>query len=216
MEAAVQLGDSIDLPGSATVLRDLAEAGGEPAGSRSVSSRELVAKLVDPVLEPCQLAERRAQPALLALEGVVHGEDQGGVAEREHERLLPALERGGSGLGGGQQRGLGRDPQGREHGFGDGEAHDQEHHQGPDRPTQGRQDLPESVHGERQEGVEGQHRGPGSALEADQERGARHPEAKREDDHHAQPGPARPRGERTRQCRNGQKRGRGECDMARS
>ena len=172
-----QLGRALELPGAPPVLRDLPQGVGGGVRPERRCARLEVLELPDPVLEPGQLGQGGAQPALLAEERAVHGQDEGRVGERGGG--------GGTGVEGmspqrleqGEQGRLGREAEGHRQGLRDREGGDQDRHERPDREAPGADDLTERVHRHDQEAVEGEGLCAPPPLQAREEGRRRHPQA---------------------------------------
>ena len=206
-EGLVELAGPVQLAGAAALAGDLPQGPGGGGGRRQRLGG-LVLELVDAVLEAGELGQRGAQPSLLAGQGPVHREGQGRVADGGGGGGPPVVGRPGR-VGGGQERGLGGEGQGQGKALGHRLGSHQQGHQRPDGQPHRARHLPQRVHREDEEGVEGEGLGALSAPQAGEERRAGDPQAEEEGVGGLQP-VRRPRGQGAQQRHPREHPGQGE------
>jgi hypothetical protein len=209
-----ELRRAVELARAAPFFRDLAERRRRRRGPHGARPGVDVVELVDVVLEPRELGERRGETALLAGERAVDGNHDRGVRERGRERGLPARARHPQERRRGEDGGEPGDGEGHGPALRDRERGHEHHQERPDRPPERREELPERVEREGEEAVEGERLRPTPPPKRRQERGRGDAHAQRPEVRELQPG-RDGRGERPQQRDERQEAGEAEGDLAR-
>ena len=180
LQRLVELARAVELPGTPALAGHLPQRLGR-ARRRRGGAGGLVVELLDAVLEPRELGQRRAEPALLARESAVHGEGEGEVAEGRGEdrlrveRRRPARRQRGEerahGVGEREQRGLPGHAERQREAFRHRERGHEEGHERPHREAPRADHLAEGVHGKDQEGLQGERLRQLPPAQAGEERG---------------------------------------------
>ncbi len=222
LQGQVELARAVELPGPSTLARHLPQGLGRARGRRGGAVRLLV-ELLDPVLEPGQLGEGRAEAALLARERAVDGEGEGDVRGRGGQGRLPVERRRACGRQRREERahGLREREQGRLRGhaerhreaLGDGQRGHEQGHERPHGEAARADHLAEGVHREHEEGLQGERLRQLAAAEAGQERRGRHAEAEQDRIRRLQP-VGRPPAERPHEGDEGERPGQAEQHLA--
>ena len=222
LQRIVELARAVELPGAPALAGHLPQGLGR-AGRRRGDAGGLLVELLDPVLEPRELGERRAEPALLARERAVDGEGEGEVADRGGEGRLPVERRSparwqrgeerADGVREREQRGLPGHGERHRKALGDGQRGHEQRHERPDREAPHPDHLADGVHREDEEALQGERLRQLPPAQAGEESGGRHAEAEEERVPGLQPA-GRPGGERPEERDERQRPGKAEQHLA--